>query len=45
MMSPPPFPSPSPSGFLTDDLSTHHDQSGGGKYLGVCRLPGTERKV
>ena len=32
-------------GFLTDDLSIHNDQNGGGKYLGVCRLPGKDRKV
>ena len=33
------------AGFLTDDLSIHNDQNGGGKYLGVCRLPGKDRKV
>jgi DNA polymerase lambda len=32
------------SGFLTDDLTIHNDQNGGGKYLGVCRLPGQDRK-
>ena len=26
------------SGFMTDNLSIHNDQNGGGKYLGVCRL-------
>ena len=31
--------------FLTDDLSIHNDQNGGGKYRGVCRLPGKDRKV
>ena len=33
-------------GFLTDELSIRNDQNGGGKYmyLGVCRLPGEDRK-
>ena len=34
------------SGFLTDDLTIHDDTvDGSGKYLGVCKLPGEERKV
>ena len=29
---------------MTDDLTIHNDPSEGGKYLGVCRLPGEGRK-
>lgn len=33
-------------GFFTDDLTIHNDiAGGGGKYLGVCQLPGGGRKV
>jgi len=33
-------------GFFTDDLTIHNDiAGGGGKYLGVCQLPGEGRKV
>lgn len=33
------------SGFLTDDLSVHHESAGGScKYLGVCKLEGEGRK-
>ena len=33
------------AGFLTDDLTIHDDPSGSSKYLGVCILPGENRKV
>ena len=34
------------AGFFTDDLTIHNDiAGGGGKYLGVCQLPGEGRKV
>ena len=34
------------AGFFTDDLTIHNDiTGGGGKYLGVCQLPGEGRKV
>ncbi|XP_061889129.1 DNA polymerase lambda isoform X1 [Entelurus aequoreus] len=32
------------SGFLTDDLVSHEENGDQKKYMGVCRLPGTDRR-